>query len=136
MNENILILQAIFDIAIVLYLLASRYFSNVERKSILVLIDGLRLLLEKQRELINTANNRIVEQQEKINSLLEDVRRKNMLLTELLSTIKNKSYKPEIKNQIIEMKNSNMKVDEIAKSLNMSKGEVELIIKLYEEESK
>ncbi len=136
MNENILILQAIFDIAIVIYILMTRYFTNRERESILKLIESLRLLLDKQRELINTANNRIMEQQERINRLLEDVRRKNSLLTELLTTIKNKSYKPDIKNRIIEMRKSNMSLDEIAKNLNMSKGEIELIIKLYEEENR
>jgi len=66
--------------------------------------------------------------------LLEDVRRKNTLLTDLLTTIKNKTYKDSLKNNIIEMKNNNESIDNIAKKLNMSKGEVELIIKLYEEE--
>jgi len=134
MNNNILILQVIFDVAVVLYILSSKYFASKEKEGILQLIESLKILLEKQKELINTANNRIMEQQERLNSLLEDVRRKNTLLTDLLTTIKNKTYKDSLKNNIIEMKNNNESIDNIAKKLNMSKGEVELIIKLYEEE--
>ncbi len=134
MNNNILILQVIFDVAIVLYILSSKYFSSKEKEGTLKLIESLRVLLEKQKELINTANNKIMEQQERLNNLLEDVRRKNTLLTDLLTTIKNKTYKDSLKDSIIEMKNKNESIDSIAKKLNMSKGEVELIIKLYEEE--
>ncbi len=134
MNSNILILQVVFDIAIVLYILTSKYFNTKEKESILQLIESLKNLLERQKELINTANNKIMEQQERLNNLLEDVRRKNTLLTDLLTTIKNKTYKNNLKEQIIAMKNNNISIEEIAKDMNMSKGEVELIIKLYEEE--
>ncbi len=134
MSNSILILQVIFDIAIVLYILSSKYFNNKEKEGVLQLIESLRTLLEKQKELINTANNRIMEQQSKLNSLLEDVRRKNTLLTDLLTTIKNKTYKDNLKDRIIEMKRNNESIDNISKKMNMSKGEIELIIKLYEEE--
>ncbi len=134
MNDNILVLQAIFDVAVVLYILLSKYFSAKEKNGILQLVESLRNLLEKQKELINTANNKIMEQQDRLNLLLEDVRRKNTLLTDLLTTIKNKTYKNSLKDKIIEMKNDNKSIDDMARELNMSKGEIELIIKLYEEE--
>ena len=134
MNDNILVLQAIFDVAVVLYILLSKYFSAKEKNGILQLVESLRNLLEKQKELINTANNKIMEQQDRLNLLLEDVRRKNTLLTDLLTTIKNKTYKNSLKDKIIEMKNDNKSIDNMARELNMSKGEIELIIKLYEEE--
>ena len=134
MNDNILVLQAIFDVAVVLYILLSKYFSAKEKNGILQLVESLRNLLEKQKELINTANNKIMEQQDRLNLLLEDVRRKNTLLTDLLTTIKNKTYKNSLKDKIIDMKNDNKNIDDMARELNMSKGEIELIIKLYEEE--
>ncbi len=136
MSNNLLILQAIFDVAVVLYILLSKYFENKEKDSMLQLIDSLRSLLEKQKQLIDTANKRIMDQQKKLNGLLEDVKRKNNLLTELLSTIKNKTYKDTLKDKILSMKENNKTLDEIAKEMNMSKGEIELIIKLYEEETK
>ena len=134
MNDSILILQAIFDIAVVLYILLSRYSNSKEKNSVLQLVESLRSLLEKQKELIDAANNRTMEQQNKLNSILEDVRRKNTLLTDILSTIKNKTYKKNLKDEIVEMKLNNVSLDEIAKKLNMTKGEVDLIIKLYGEE--
>ncbi len=136
MNDNLLILQAIFDVSVVLYILLSKYFDNKEKDSMLKLVESLRNLLEKQKQLIDSANQRIMEQQNRLNTLLEDVKRKNMLLMELLSTIKNKTYKDTVKEKIIEMKNKNATLDEIAKELKMSKGEIELIIKLYEEEKR
>ncbi len=136
MNDSILFLQAIFDIAVVLYILLSRYFNSKEKNSVLQLVESLKNLLEKQKELIDAANNRTMEQQNKLNSILEDVRRKNTLLTDILSTIKNKTYKKSVKDEIIEMKLNNVSLDEIAKKLNMTKGEVELIIKLYGEENR
>ncbi len=136
MNETIMILQAIFDIAVAAYIFTSRYFNNKEKESILKLIEGMRNLLDKQKYLLNIANDRIMEQQERINSLLEDVRRKNMLLTELLTTIRNKTFESDLKERIIRMKKEGVPLDEIAKSVKMNKGEVELIIKLYEEETR
>ncbi len=136
MDNNILILQAIFDIVIVLYILFSKYFSNKEKDSVLKLIESLRNLLEKQKEVIETANSKIMEQQERLNGLLDDVRRKNTLLRDLLTTIKNKTYESSLKENIIQMRNDNESIDDIAKKMNMSKGEIELIIKLYEEENR
>jgi DNA-binding transcriptional regulator GbsR (MarR family) len=136
MSDNILILQAVFDIAIVAYILLMKHFDNKEKESMLKLVDSLRGLLEKQKQLIDTANNRIMEQQDKLNHLLEDVKRKNTLLTDLLTTIKNKTYKESLKDKIMHMKNSSVSLDDMAKELNMTKGEIELIIKLYEEEKR
>ncbi|WP_022669589.1 helix-turn-helix domain-containing protein [Hippea alviniae] len=128
------ILQIIFDLAVAGYILATKYFEKKEKESLLRLIESLRNLVEKQKQLIDIANSRINEHQDRLARILEDIRKKNMLLTELLTTIKNKSYEDEMKLEIIRLKNSGKSVDEIAKKLKMSKGEVELILKLYEGE--
>ncbi len=127
------ILQVIFDVAIVFYILLSRYYEKKEKDSLLKLIESLRNLVEKQKQLIEIANLRIGDQQDRISKILEDIRRKNMLLTELLTTIKNKTYEDSLKEKILRMKKEGKSIDEMAKELNMSKGEIELIIKLYEE---
>ncbi len=133
MSNEALILQVIFDVAVVFYILLSRYYEKKEKESLLKLIESLRNLVEKQKQLIEIANLRIGDQQERISKILEDIRRKNMLLTELLTTIKNKTYEDSLKEKIIRMKREGKSVEEMAKELNMSKGEIELIIKLYEE---
>ncbi len=133
MSNEAWILQVIFDIAIVFYILLSRYYEKKEKESLLKLIESLRNLVEKQKQLIEIANLRIGDQQDRISKILEDIRRKNMLLTELLTTIKNKTYEDSLKEKIIRMKREGKSVEEMAKELNMSKGEIELIIKLYEE---
>jgi len=133
MSSEVWILQVIFDIAIVVYILLSRYYEKKEKESLLKLIESLRNLVEKQKQLIEIANLRIGDQQDRISKILEDIRRKNMLLTELLTTIKNKTYEDSLKEKIIRMKREGKSIDEMAKELNMSKGEIELIIKLYEE---
>ncbi len=132
--SNFWILQIIFDLAVVGYILTSKYFEKKEKDSLLKLVESLRNLVEKQKELIDVANSRINEHQDRLARILDDIRKKNTLLTELLTTIKNKSYEDELKLKIIKLKNSGKSVDEIAKELKMSKGEVELILKLYEGE--
>ncbi|WP_025209306.1 helix-turn-helix domain-containing protein [Hippea sp. KM1] len=132
MNSEFWILQAIFDLGLVGYILLSRYYEKKEREGLLRLIESLKNLVEKQKELINIANLRITDHQDRLNSILDDIRKKNTLLTELLSTIKNKTYQDDVKLRVISLKQEGKSVDEIAKQLNMSKGEVELIIKLYE----
>ena len=132
-TNEVLILQVVFDVAIAVYILLSRYYESKEKKSLLKLVDSLRKLVEKQKQLIEVANIRIGEHQDRITSILDDIRRKNMLLTELLTTIKNKTYEEDLKNKILRLKSEGKSKEEIAKALNMSTGEVELIIKLYEE---
>ncbi len=132
-TNEVLILQVVFDVAIAVYILLSRYYESKEKESLLKLVDSLRKLVEKQKQLIEVANIRIGEHQDRITSILDDIRRKNMLLTELLTTIKNKTYEEDLKNKILRLKNEGKSKEEIAKALNMSTGEVELIIKLYEE---
>ncbi len=133
MSSEVLVLQVIFDVAIAGYILLSRYYEKKEKESLLRLVDSLRNLVEKQKQLIEIANLRIGEHQDRITRILEDIRKKNMLLTELLTTIKNKTYEESLKEKIIRLKESGKSIEEIAKELNMSRGEVELIIKLYEE---
>ncbi len=132
--DTAIITQAIFDILIVAYILILRYFDKKENGSFIKLIDSLKNLLERQKNLIDSANEKIVAQQRNLNVLLDDVKRKNSLLTELLTTIKNKTYKDSLKNSIMLMKKDGMNIEDIAKNARLSSGEVELIIKLYEEE--
>ncbi|AEA34454.1 helix-turn-helix domain-containing protein [Hippea maritima] len=132
MNSEFWILQVIFDVGLVGYILLSRYYERKERDGLLKLIESLKNLVEKQKELLNIANLRITDHQDRLNRILDDIRKKNTLLTELLSTIKNKTYEEDVKFKIIRLKHEGKNIDEIAKQLNMSKGEVELIIKLYE----
>ncbi len=131
--NEVLILQVIFDVAIAGYILLSRYYEKKEKESLLRLVDSLRKLVEKQKQLIEMANIRIGEHQDRITTILDDIRRKNILLTELLTTIKNKTYEEDLKDRILKMNSEGKSKEEIAKELNMSAGEVELIIKLYEE---
>ena len=133
MSSEVLVLQVIFDVAIAGYILLSRYYEKKEKEGLLRLVDSLRNLVEKQKQLIEIANSRIGEHQDRITRILEDIRKKNMLLTELLTTIKNKTYEDGLKERIIRLKERGKSIEEIAKELNMSAGEVELIIKLYEE---
>ncbi len=133
MSHEILILQVIFDVAIAAYILVTRYYERKEKEGLLRLIDSLRQLVDKQKKLIELANARLGEHQERIANILEDIRRKNMLLTELLTTMKNKTFEGNIRERIIKLKRDGRSIDDIAKELNMNKGEVELIIKLYEE---
>lgn len=131
--HTVIITQAIFDILIVAYVLIVRYFDKKENESFLKLTNSLKNLLKKQKDLIDSANDKIVGQEHNLNILLDDVKRKNNLLTELLTTIKNKTYKDSLRNSIMLMKKDGMSVEDIAKNVHLSSGEVELIIKLYQE---
>jgi len=133
MSNEIIVLQVIFDVAIAGYILISRYYEKREKEGLLKLIESLRNLVEKQKQLIELANVRIGEHQDRISKILEDIRRKNMLLTELLTTIKNRTFEDSLRDKILRLKRAGKSIEEIAKELNMSKGEIELIIKLYEE---
>ena len=132
--DTAIITQAIFDILIVAYILIIRYFDKKENESFVKLTNSLKNLLERQKNLIDSANEKIVGQERNLNIILDDVKRKNNLLTELLTTIKNKTYKDSLKNSIILMKKDGMNIEDIAKNVHLSSGEVELILKLYEEE--
>ena len=132
--DTAIITQAIFDILIVAYILIVRYFDKKENESFIKLTDSLKNLLERQKNLIESANEKIVGQERNLNIMLDDVKRKNNLLTELLTTIKNRTYKDSLKNSIILMKKDGMNIEDIAKNVHLSSGEIELIIKLYEEE--
>ncbi len=132
--DTAIITQAIFDILIVAYILIIRYFDKKENESFVKLTNSLKNLLERQKNLIDSANEKIVGQERSLNIILDDVKRKNNLLTELLTTIKNKTYKDSLKNSIILMKKDGMNIEDIAKNVHLSSGEVELILKLYEEE--
>ena len=133
--DNYWLLQIIFDIGVVGYILFSRYIEKKEKESLLRLVESLRNLVEKQKKLIEIANVRISEHQERLGRIFDDIQKKNTLLTQLLSTINAKTLGKDVKEQIIMLSRSGKSIDEIAKQLKMNKGEVELIIKLYEEDT-
>ncbi len=133
--DNIIVLQVIFDVAVVLYILVNKYFDSKEKKSSIKLIESLKSLLEAQKNVISSSNEMVLKQQKKLNMIIDDVKKKDMLLTELLTTIKNKTYGESLKDRILNMKKEGIPIDEIAKELKMNKGEVELIVKLYREGS-
>ncbi|WP_156957535.1 DUF6115 domain-containing protein [Hippea jasoniae] len=133
--DNFWLFQIMFDIGVVGYILFSRYIEKKEKESLLRLVESLRNLVEKQKKLIEIANVRISEHQERLGRIFDDIQKKNTLLTQLLSTINAKTLGKDVKEQIIMLSRSGKSTDEIAKQLKMNKGEVELIIKLYEEDT-
>jgi len=134
MRENIfifIIVQIIFDIALLAYLVWQKYINAKLNSSYSSLIVSIKDLLNAQKDMIELANKKIESQQESLTKLLDDVRQKNSILTELIRSVKIKTFENDTKEKIIQMFNRNLSIEEIADQLNIPKGEVDLILKLY-----
>ncbi len=133
--ETALLLQSFFDVLIVGYIIFSHQSSKKEISAFVKLARTLNTLVDKQKKLLDETNTRLLEQERELGMLIDDVHRKNALLNELLSTIKSRTYKGSLRKDILLMNERGIGIEEIAKELGLTKGEVELIIKLYEEEN-
>ncbi|OSS43063.1 hypothetical protein DESAMIL20_171 [Desulfurella amilsii] len=134
MKENIFVVaQIIFDIVLLAYLLWQKYINSKLNNSYSSLIMSIKDLLNTQKDMIELANKKIESQQESLAKVLDDVRQKNSVLTELIKSVKIKTFENDTKEKIIQMFNQNLSIEEIANQLNISKGEVDLILKLYKE---
>jgi DNA-directed RNA polymerase specialized sigma subunit len=132
MKENIFItVQIIFDIALLAYLVWQKYINAKLNSSYSSLIVSIKDLLNTQKDMIELANKKIESQQESLAKVLDDVRRKNSILTELIKSVKIKTFENDTKEKIIQMFNRSLSIEEIADQLNIPKGEVDLILKLY-----
>ncbi|MGE4547087.1 MAG: hypothetical protein AB7E28_04865 [Desulfurella sp.] len=132
MKENIFItVQIIFDIALLAYLVWQKYINAKLNSSYSSLIVSIKDLLNTQKDMIELANKKIESQQESLSKVLDDVRQKNSVLTELIKSVKIKTFENDTKEKIIQMFNRSLSIEEIADQLNIPKGEVDLILKLY-----
>ena len=132
MKENIFItVQIIFDIVLLVYLVWQKYINAKLNSSYSSLIVSIKDLLNTQKDMIELANKKIESQQESLAKVLDDVRRKNSILTELIKSVKIKTFENDTKEKIIQMFNRSLSIEEIADQLNIPKGEVDLILKLY-----
>jgi|GEM_PF-2458990 DNA-directed RNA polymerase specialized sigma subunit len=132
MKENIFItVQIIFDIALLAYLVWQKYINAKLNSSYSSLIVSIKDLLNTQKDMIELANKKIESQQESLAKVLDDVRQKNSVLTELIKSVKIKTFENDTKEKIIQMFNRSLSIEEIADQLNIPKGEVDLILKLY-----
>jgi uncharacterized protein (DUF2344 family) len=132
MKENIFItVQTIFDIVLLVYLVWQKYINAKLNSSYSSLIVSIKDLLNTQKYMIELANKKIESQQESLAKVLDDVRQKNSILTELIKSVKIKTFENDTKEKIIQMFNRSLSIEEIADQLNIPKGEVDLILKLY-----
>jgi len=132
MKENIFItVQIIFDIVLLVYLVWQKYINAKLNSSYSSLIVSIKDLLNTQKDMIELANKKIESQQESLAKVLDDVRQKNSILTELIKSVKIKTFENDTKEKIIQMFNLSLSIEEIADQLNIPKGEVDLILKLY-----
>jgi Na+/phosphate symporter len=132
MKENIFItVQIIFDIALLVYLVWQKYINAKLNNSYSSLIVSIKDLLNTQKDMIELANKKIESQQESLSKVLDDVRQKNSVLTELIKSVKIKTFENDTKEKIIQMFKRSLSIEEIADQLNIPKGEVDLILKLY-----
>lgn len=134
MKENIFItVQILFDIALLAYLLWQKYINSKLNNSYSSLIVSIKELLNTQKDMIELANKKIESQQESLTKLIDDVRQKNSVLTELIKSVKIRAFEDDTKEKIIQMFKQSLSIEEIANQLNIPKGEVDLILKLYKE---
>jgi len=132
MKENIFItVQIIFDIVLLAYLVWQKYINAKLNSSYTSLIVSIKDLLNTQKDMIELANKKIESQQESLAKVLDDVRQKNSVLTELIKSVKIKTFENDTKEKIIQMFNRSLSIEEIADQLNIPKGEVDLVLKLY-----
>ncbi|AHF97962.1 MAG: DUF6115 domain-containing protein [Desulfurella sp.] len=133
MKENIfIILQVLFDIIVMAYLIWQKYIDSKLNRSYSSLIMSIKDLLNQQKNMIELANKKIESQQASLVKVLDDVRQKNTVLTELIKSVKIKTFENDTKEKIIQMFNKQLSIEEISNQLNIPKGEVELIVKLYQ----
>lgn len=132
MKENVFIfIQVLFDIILVAYLLWQKYINSKMNNSYSSLIVSIKDLLKTQKDMIEVANKKIESQQESLALVLDDVRQKNAVLTELIKTVKIKTFENDTKEKILQMFKQRLSIEEIANQLGIPKGEVDLIVKLY-----
>lgn len=132
MKENVFIfIQVLFDIILVVYLLWQKYINSKLNNSYSSLIVSIKDLLNTQKDMIELANKKIESQQESLALVLDDVRQKNSVLTELIKTVKIKTFENDTKEKILQMFKQHLSIEEIANQLDIPKGEVDLIVKLY-----
>ncbi len=134
MKQNILVyFQILFDIVVFAYLLWQKYINSKLNNSYTSLIVSIKDLLNTQKDMIDLANKKIESQQESLVRVLDDVRQKNSVLTELIKSVKIKTFENDTKERILQMFKESSSVEEIANQLGIPKGEIDLILKLYKE---
>ncbi|MGC8501992.1 DUF6115 domain-containing protein [Desulfurella sp.] len=132
MKENVFIfIQVLFDIILFAYLLWQKYINSKLNNSYSSLIASIKTLLNTQKDMIELANKKIESQQESLALLLDDVRQKNSVLTELIKSVKIKTFENDTKEKILQMFRQHLSIEEIANKLDIPKGEIDLIVKLY-----
>ncbi|WP_428111943.1 DUF6115 domain-containing protein [Desulfurella sp.] len=114
------------------YLIWQKYIDSKLNRSYSSLIMSIKDLLNQQKNMIELANKKIESQQASLVKVLDDVRQKNTVLTELIKSVKIKTFENDTKEKIIQMFNKQLSIEEISNQLNIPKGEVELIVKLYQ----
>ena len=133
MKENtFIIFQILFDIVIIGYLVWQKYIDSKLNRSYSSLIVSIKDLLNQQKNMIELANKKIESQQESLVKVLDDVRQKNTVLTELIKSVKIKTFENDTKEKIMQMFNKQISIEEISNQLHIPNGEVELIVKLYQ----
>ncbi len=134
MKQNIFVyFQILFDIVVFAYLLWQKYINSKLNNSYTSLIVSIKDLLNTQKDMIDLANKKIESQQESLVRVLDDVRQKNSVLTELIKSVKIKTFENDTKERILQMFKESSSVEEIANQLGIPKGEIDLILKLYKE---
>ncbi len=134
MKLNIFIyFQILFDIVVFVYLLWQKYINSKLNNSYTSLIVSIKDLLNTQKDMIDLANKKIESQQESLSRVLDDIRQKNSVLTELIKSVKIKTFENDTKERILQMFKESLSVEEIANQLGIPKGEIDLILKLYKE---
>lgn len=131
--DYFIIFQIVLDVILILYLVWGKYIISKFNNSYSSLILSIKDLLNAQKEMIEVANKKIELQQASLSNLLDDVRQKNSVLSELIRSVKIKTFENDTKKKIFDLVDQNLSIEEISKRLALPKGEVELIIKLYKE---
>ncbi len=122
MGEIFFICQAIFDIVIVLYLVADKLIQKKQRVAFLSLMDMMNKLMEKERILAEKLRSEVTDYQKSRQELLEDVKRKNEMILHLFSIWE------RLKDEILDLKEKGYDISSISKKLNLPEEEVKLFL--------
>ncbi|MCD6132853.1 MAG: hypothetical protein J7J16_00790 [Deltaproteobacteria bacterium] len=122
MGEIFFICQAIFDIVIVLYLVADKLIQKKQRVTFLSLMDMMNKLMEKERILAEKLRSEVTDYQKSRQELLEDVKRKNEMILHLFSIWE------RLKDEILDLKEKGYDISSISKKLNLPEEEVKLFL--------
>ncbi|MCD6129477.1 MAG: hypothetical protein J7J10_00760 [Deltaproteobacteria bacterium] len=126
MSETFFICQAIFDVMVVLYLVADKFIQKRQKVTFLTLMDMAKNLMEKERILAEKLKSEMENYKKDRQKLLEDIKQKNEMFLHLFSIWEKLKDKPDLKDKILNLEEKGYDISSISKELNLPEEEVKL----------